>query len=350
MAFHPLTVTGVRPEGDGAVCVSFAVPEALREAFRHRPGQYLTLRRLVDGQEVRRSYSIACAPGHGLCVGVRRVPGGAFSEFAQGLRPGDAVEAMPPEGRFVAGGEGSVLLIAAGSGVTPMVAIAAEALERGAQVALLYGNRASGSIMFLDALEAMKDRYMGRFRLIHVLSREAQDVAVLNGRVDGAKVAALAERGVIDPASADAVFVCGPGGMIDEVSQALRGLGVPDERIRFERFGDAGDPPPAARSREAEAAAAGGVAVEVVLDGARRAFTLGEGDGSVIDAAERAGLDLPWSCRGGMCCTCRCRIEEGSAEMAINYSLEPWEVEAGFTLACQARPTSERPVLDFDAA
>ena len=348
--FHPLTVSDVRPEGEGAVCVSFAVPDALHERFRHRPGQYLTLRRRVDGREVRRSYSIACAPGQGLSIGVRRVPGGAFSDWAQSLRPGVTVEAMPPEGRFVSGAEDDVLLIAAGSGVTPMVAIAAEALERGARVTLLYGNRALSSIMFKDALEAMKDRHLGRFRLIHVLSREAGDVALLNGRVDGAKVAELVARGVIDPRGADAVFLCGPGGMIDEVSEALRGLGVPEGRIRIERFGDAGAPAPAARSREAEAAAATGVRVEVVLDGARRAFTLGEGDGSVIDAAERAGLDLPWSCRGGMCCTCRCRVEEGAAEMAVNWSLEPWEVEAGFTLACQARPTSERLVLDFDAA
>lgn len=347
--FRALTVSEVRPEGEGAVSVAFDVPPEHREAFRHRPGQYLTLRRVVDGAEVRRSYSIACAPGDGLRVGIRRVDGGAFSDWAQGLRPGDVVEAMPPEGRFVSGDEDEVLLIAAGSGVTPMVAIAAEALERGASVTLVYGNRASGSIMFKDALEAMKDRHMGRFRLVHVLSRETQDVALLNGRVDGAKVRDLAERGVIDAAGADAVFLCGPGGMIDEVSGALRGVGVPEERIRFERFAVAGAPP-RARSREAEEAAASGVRVEVVLDGARRGFELAEGDGSVIDAAERAGLELPWSCRGGMCCTCRCRVEEGSAEMAVNYSLEPWEVEAGFTLACQARPTSERLVLDFDAA
>ena len=347
--FHPLTVEDVRPEGEGAVCVSFAVPEGSREAFRHRPGQYLTLRRWVDGTEVRRSYSIACAPGDGLRVGIRRVPEGGFSDWAQGLRPGDVVEAMPPEGRFVSGGEGEVLLIAAGSGVTPMVAIAAEALERGASVTLVYGNRASGSIMFKDALEAMKDRHIGRFRLIHVLSREGQDVALLNGRVDGEKVRELAARGVIDPSGADAVFLCGPGGMIDEVGETLAASGVPRDRIRSERFGKDGAAP-AARSREAEVAAASGVRVEVVLDGARRSFQLGEEDGSVLDAAERVGMDLPWSCRGGMCCTCRCRVEEGSAEMAVNYSLEPWEVEAGFTLACQARPTSDRLVLDFDAA
>ena len=344
--FTPLTVSAVRPEGEGAVCVSFSVPEGKREAFRHRPGQYLTLRR--PGEGIRRSYSIACAPGRGLCVGIRRVPGGAFSDWAQGLAPGDVVEAMPPEGRFVSGAEDEVLLIAAGSGVTPMVAIAAEALERGASVTLVYGNRASASIMFKDALEAMKDRHMGRFRLVHVLSREMQDVALLNGRVDGPKVVELAERRVIAPRAADAVFLCGPGGMIDEVRGALAGLGVERDRIRFERFGEVGAPP-VARSREA-AAAASGVRVEVVLDGARRSFEIGEADGSVIDAAERAGLELPWSCRGGMCCTCRCRVEEGTAEMAVNYSLEPWEVEAGFTLACQTRPTSDRLVLDFDAA
>ena len=347
--FHPLTVAAVRPEGDGAVCVSFDVPDEMRETFRHRPGQYLTLRRRLEGREVRRSYSIACAPGDGLCVGVRRVPGGAFSDWAQALAPGDVVEAMPPEGRFVLGEEGSVLLIAAGSGVTPMVAIAARTLERGGSATLVYGNRTASSIMFKDALEAMKDRHMGRFRLIHVLSREEQDVELLNGRVDGAKVAALARAGIVDPAGVDAVFLCGPGEMIDDVSGALRGLGLPDERIRFERFGTEGATQ-RPRSARAEAAAASGARVDVVLDGARRSFVVAEGDGSVIEAAERAGLELPWSCRGGMCCTCRCRIEAGSAEMAVNYSLEPWEVEAGFTLACQARPTSDRLVLDFDAA
>lgn len=348
--FHPLAVAEVRPEGEGAVAVSFAVPEDLREAFRHRAGQYLTLRRRDEaGREHRRSYSIACAPGRGVCVGIRRVPGGAFSDWAQALKPGDVVETMPPQGRFVSAGEREVLLIAAGSGVTPMVAIAAEALERGASATLLYGNRSARSIMFKDALEAMKDRYLGRFRLVHVLSREARDVAILSGRVDGAKVADLARLGVIDPLGAGAVFLCGPGAMIDEVSQALRSLGVPQGRIRTERFTDGAAAPSRAASREAQAGVMDGVCVEVVLDGARRGFDLGEGDASVLEAAERAGLDLPWSCRGGMCCTCRCRVLEGAAEMAVNFSLEPWEIAAGFTLACQARPTSERLVLDFDA-
>lgn len=349
--FHELKIAGVRPETEGAVAISFEVPEVLAETFAWEPGQYLTLRAEVAGEDMRRSYSIASLPGQPLTVGVKRVEGGAFSTFAQGLKPGDTIRVMPPEGRFVCRGtEERIVLIAAGSGVTPMIAIAAAALARGAEVTLVYGNRRTDTIMFREVLEALKDRYMGRFTLIHVLSREPQDVPLLTGRVDGEKIARLAQAGAVDIAGADGVFLCGPGEMIDDVAGALAGLGVPAERVHHERFFMEGDAPRAPRSAEAEKAAAGGVEVEVVLDGARRGFRVEAGDDSVLEAAERQGLELPYSCRGGMCCTCRCRVAEGSAEMAVNYSLEPWELEAGFVLACQARPTSDRLVLDFDAA
>lgn len=345
--FHTLTVTAVTELAPGAVALDFEAPEA---GFDWRPGQYLTLRATVDGQDIRRSYSIASLPGQALRVGVKQVEGGAFSGFAQGLIAGDKLEVMPPEGRFVWQGEGEVVLIAAGSGITPMVAIAGAALAAGARVTLVYGNRSFATIMFREALDALKDRYLDRFTLIHVLSREPQDVPLLNGRITGDKIVALARAGAVDLAAAERIFLCGPGDMIDDVTTALQAEGIARARLAFERFFQEGETPRAPRSAEAAAAAEQGAVVEVILDGARRSFILGADDDSVLAAAERAGLELPYSCRGGMCCTCRCKVSEGSAEMAVNYSLEAWETEAGFTLACQARPTTARVVLDFDAA
>ncbi|TMV10815.1 2Fe-2S iron-sulfur cluster-binding protein [Arenibacterium halophilum] len=348
--FHDLTISDIRRETADSVAISFDVPEALRDTFAYRPGQYLTLRADIDGADVRRSYSIASAPGTALTVGVKQIADGVFSGFAQGLTPGAKLAVMAPEGRFCVNGESDIVLIAAGSGITPMVSIASEALARGANVTLVYGNRQSDSIMFRATLDALKDRYLEQFRLIHILSREAQDVPLLNGRITGEKVAQLAKSGAVDLKAADGVFLCGPGAMIDDVADTLKGAGVAPERIHFERFYQDGEAPRAPRSAQAEAAAKSGVAVTVVLDGASRSFTVEEGDDTVLDAAARQGLELPFSCKGGMCCTCRCKVAEGSAEMAVNYSLEPWETEAGFTLACQARPTSDTLVLDFDAA
>lgn len=348
--FHELTVSDVRHDTPDSVAVSFDVPENLAQAFAWKPGQYLTLRAEVAGEDARRSYSIASAPGKPLTVGVKHVEGGLFSTFCQGLEPGQVIRVMPPEGRFVPAEEERIVLIAAGSGITPMVSIAAERLAAGAEVTLIYGNRDSAHIMFREELEALKDRYVDRFTLVHVLSREPQDVELLNGRITGERVVRLANAGAVDIAGADGIFLCGPGGMIDDVAEALTGKGVPAERIHFERFFTEGEGPRPARSEAADAAAEKGVQVEVVLDGARRAFNVTAEDDTVLEAAERQGLELPYSCRGGMCCTCRCKVEEGAAEMAVNYSLEPWEVEAGFVLACQSRPTSEKLVLDFDAA
>jgi len=348
--FHPLEVAEVAPCGADAVAVRFRVPEALRDAYAFTPGQYLTLRATIDGEEVRRSYSIASAPGEDPMVGIKRVEGGRFSTFAQGLRPGDILDVMTPEGRFAWKGERDVLLIAAGSGITPMMAIAEAALGAGARVSLVYGNRNTASIMFRERLEALKDRHLGNFTLIHILSREEQDIPILHGRIEPDRIARLADAGAITPETAEGIFLCGPGQMIDALAEHFGKTGVPPGRIHHERFqpeGAAAVMPPSSRAR---AVAAEGVAVEVILDGARRSFTLEAGDASVVEAAARQGLELPYSCKGGMCCTCRCRIVEGSAEMAVNYALEPWELEAGFTLACQSRPTSDRLVLDFDAA
>jgi ring-1,2-phenylacetyl-CoA epoxidase subunit PaaE len=347
--FHNLTIREISNETSDSVAISFDVPSDLAEIFAFQPGQYLTLRATVDGDDVRRSYSIASAPGAALTVGVKQVADGVFSSFAQVLKPGATVSVMPPEGRFVCKDEASIVLIAAGSGITPMVAIASDALARGANVTLVYGNRKTASIMFREALDALKDKYLNRFSLIHILSRETQDVALLNGRVTGDKVMSLANAGAIDLEQADGVFLCGPGEMIEDVTQALADRGIAESLIHFERFyqdGEAQRPP----SDAALAAAAEGVSVTVVLDGTTRTFQVEAGDNTVLDAAARQGLELPFSCKGGMCCTCRCKVAQGTAEMATNYSLEKWELEAGFTLACQTRPTSDDLVLDFDAA
>lgn len=349
MAFHELTVSAVRPVAEDAVAVSFHVPETLSETFSYRPGQFLTLRADVGGQDIRRSYSIAALPGDPLTVGIRAVPGGTFSEFAQELSAGIPLRVMAPEGRFCPKEEQDLLLIAAGSGITPMMSIAGDALARGARVTLVYGNRTLASIMFRDLIDAMKDQHLNRFRVIHVLSRERQDVELLNGRVDGEKVSVLAEKGLIAPLEADGVFLCGPGEMIDDLRDMFERMGVAPDRLHIERFTSDGRPA-APRSRAAKEVARTGVTVDVVLDGSHRQFSFTDEDENLVAAAERQGLELPYSCRGGMCCTCRCRISEGAAEMAVNYSLQPWEIEAGFTLACQSRPTTGTLSIDFDAA
>lgn len=355
--FHDLKVIGIERQTPDAVAIAFEVPADHAETFAFVPGQYLTLATDIDGQEARRSYSICSAPGEPhLRVGVKQVADGRFSTFVnEQLAVGDTIRVMPPQGRFTAlkGERHDYLLFAAGSGITPMLSIAHTVLahEKGSTITLVYGNRSTETIMFLEELNDLKDRYMGRFTLIHLLSREAQDVDLFNGRVDASRVTALADGGLIAPVEADGVFLCGPGAMIDDVSAALAAMGVARDRIRFERFTPSGEAPaPRKASKAVREAVQEGVAIEVVLDGVRRSFAMQDADGTVLDAAHKAGIELPYSCAGGMCCTCRCRVVEGASEMAVNFSLEPWEVEAGFTLACQTRPTAHKLVLDFDAA
>lgn len=348
MGFHDLVISEVRSEGADAIALVFEVPQELAQDFAFVPGQYLTLRADIDGKGTRRSYSIASGPETALCVGVRQVEGGIFSTYAQRLKVGDRVQVMTPDGRFMLKDQQDVLLIAAGSGITPMVSIAATALARGARVTLIYGNRDFAHVMFRSELDALKDSYMERFTLIHVLSREEQDVPLLNGRITGEKIALMARAGALDLVAVDGVFLCGPGEMIAEVSDTLTALNVAADRIHSERFTPDGAAPKV-RSKAAQAVAKTGVEVEIILDGTKKRFWVEDQDENVLDAATRQGLDLPYSCKGGMCCTCRCRVLDGTSEMAVNYSLETWELEAGFTLACQTRPTSKKLVLDFDA-
>ncbi len=352
--FHPLTVAEVRRETRDSVSIRLSVPDGLGDAFAFAPGQYLTLRTTIDGEEIRRSYSICSAPEDGeLRVGVKRVDGGAFSVFAnENLKPGDVIEVMPPEGRFTPAADRRsrhVLGIAAGSGITPVLSIARSVLARepDSRVTLVYGNRSSNSVMFAEAIEDLKNRHLGRFTVIHLLSREAQDIPLLSGRITGDKLKELAS-GLIDMSHVDEAFLCGPEEMIGEARAALAALGIPEERIRSELF-TAATPRRNHRSVVAAEAAAVEARITVVLDGKRHAFDLLKGDENLIEAGERNGVEIPFSCKGGMCCTCRCRVEAGSAEMAVNYSLEPWELKAGFILACQARPTTPELTLDFDA-
>ncbi|MEO1541000.1 MAG: 2Fe-2S iron-sulfur cluster-binding protein [Pseudomonadota bacterium] len=333
------------------MAVSFAVPDAARDTFAFQPGQYLTLRADIAGADTRRSYSICARGPDRLTVGIKRVPDGRFSTWAQDLRPGARIDVLPPEGRFVLAQDAgrSLLLVAAGSGITPCLAIAAEALRRpDRQVTLLYGNRSTADVMFKREVEALKDAAPDRFRLIHVLSREAQDVPLLHGRIDRDRIERLCAGGILDARSIDTAFLCGPGGMISDVTDALTAAGLPAHAIRSERFSADGARP--MQLPPAVAPPAHGAQVEVILDGTRRNLTVDGASDTILSAATEAGLDLPFSCAGGMCCTCRCRVVEGSAAMDVNYALEPWEVEAGFVLACQSRPTSDRLILDFDAA
>ncbi len=355
--FHSLTIADVRRETDDAVSVAFDVPHEAKDAFDFVPGQYLTLKADVNGAPVQRTYSICSGLGEGeLRVAIKRVDGGVFSNYANdNLRAGMNLDVMAPDGRFVAApsrdAANHYVAFSAGSGITPIFSIVKTMLSRepDSTFTLFYGNRDRASVIFREQLEDLKDRFLERFTLVHVLSREGQDVDLLHGRLDADRIERFAASGLYDPGTVSCFFLCGPGNMIEESRKTLEGLGVPADRIRFELFTPAeGSPPPKAQSKESKAVAEKGVAVEAVLDGASRGFIMGSGDENVVDAAHRHGIELPFSCKGGMCCTCRCKVREGEVEMAANYSLEPWELKAGYVLACQARPLTEKLVLDFD--
>lgn len=353
--FHELAICKIEELTDDAKTISFQIPKGLKSDYAFTPGQYLTLRADVDGKDVRRSYSISSPLGGcELTVGIRKVDDGVFSSFAtNSLQVGQSLQVMTPEGRFTAkvGASKQALLIAAGSGITPMMSIAQSLLEGDdeANVTLVYGNRETKSIMFREQLEFLKDRFMDRFTIIHILSREDQDIPILNGRIDGNKIKALNNASAIDLAAADGIYICGPGEMIEAIRATCEEMGVAKSNVHFELFTPAdGQEPRKAPTKEMLEAAEQGVSVEIILDGSRRSFKLTDANETVLEAANRHGLELPFSCKGGMCCTCRCKVANGSAEMAVNYSLEPWEIEAGFTLACQARPTSDNLTLDFD--
>ncbi len=356
IAFHCLTVADVRRETPEAVSVAFAMPPHRADDYRFHPGQHLTLRTMFDGAECRRSYSICAGLDDGeLRVAVKKVEGGTFSTWInETLKPGDEIDVMTPQGRFgLSPGPTSArtyLAIAAGSGITPVMSLARTLLARepGAEFVLLYGNRSSQSIIFKDALEDLKDRYLDRFTVHHVLSREQQELPLLNGRIDAEKVKALVAP-LASPERIDHVFLCGPGGLIEESRAALIGLGVAADRVHVEYFSADGSPVPARAPAETDAENEAGViaTAQITLSGAVHLLPMREGE-TIIDAGLRHGLDMPYSCRGGMCCTCRAMLVAGEVAMDLNYSLEPWELAAGYVLTCQAHPKTPRVVVDYD--
>jgi ring-1,2-phenylacetyl-CoA epoxidase subunit PaaE len=349
-AFHALTVADVEELTDDAVAVTFAVPADLSEEFAFVPGQSLTLRRVVDGVEQRRQYSIAAPAGDRPRVGVREIPDGLFSRWlVRDLRPGDEVEVLPPSGRFCPDPAmlegGRHLCIAAGSGITPMLSVASTVLESGGEVALLYGNRTSGSVMFAEELADLKNTHGAQLQLVHVLSREPRDVELFSGRLDADRLRRLLTT--LTPASRfDHVWLCGPHAMLLAAQEVLGELGVPRDQVHFELF-YVDEPPPELHRTEAQATGET-TQVTLVLDGLETTAPLPR-DQSVLDGAAAVRSDLPFACKGGVCGTCRAKVTTGAVDMRRNYALEPAEVDAGFVLTCQSYPLGDAATVDFDA-
>lgn len=353
--YRNLEITEISSTADNAVCVSFQIPPAMRDEFKFVPGQHLTFRRSIDGKEQRRFYSI-CSPDddNELRIGVRQIDEGQFSGFFnQQAKSGDTLEVLAPRGRFCLDSDASskhILAFASGSGITPIYAMIQHHLasDERSTATLVYGNRQTSSIMLRQDLNDLKDEYLDRFQIIHLLSREQQDIGQFNGRVDRDNILGLAKSGLIEPVSAAQILVCGPGAMIDAVSKTLNELGADDAKIAAERF-TAVDQKPVVISKDVQETIDKGVQVKFVLDGMEKSFSISDANDTVLTAAVKSGFELPFSCAGGMCATCRCKLVEGDVEMDANYSLEKWELEAGFVLACQSRPKTDKLVLDFDA-
>ncbi len=351
--FHRLAVNDLRRESSDAVSLTFAIPKELERDYSFTPGQYLTLRTKLDGEEVRRSYSICSGPDDGeIRIAVKKVDGGAFSSWAADeLKCGDELDVMTPTGRFgiapAPGAARTYVGFAAGSGITPILSIIKGVLAREpkSRFFLFYGNRSTAGMMFRESLEELKDRFIDRLSVFHVISGEEQDIPILHGRLDGEKVRVLLTH-LVPAASVDYAFICGPVGMSEEVEATCREVGLPADRIHVERFVSEFGGKPRPKKTVAPDAPPKAIAA-LIIDGKRREVPVAE-DEAILDAALRAGIDLPFACKGGMCSTCRGKLVEGKASMDVNYSLEPWELTAGFILTCQAKPTSERVVVDYD--
>jgi ring-1,2-phenylacetyl-CoA epoxidase subunit PaaE len=357
--FHPLAIAAVEPLTDDAAAITFDVPGALREAFAFQPGQSLTVR---HGDE-RRSYSICVPPGRAPRIGVREVPGGLVSGWlVRKVRPGDVVEVQPPSGTFTPGplisgpltpgplppgapsAAGRHVLLAAGSGITPVLSIAWSLLLAGASVTLIYGNRRADTVMFADEVADLKDAFPARMRLVHVLSREAQEVDLFSGRLDAEKLRVLLPA-IVDVPAVDDWWLCGPFGMVEDALAVLAGFGVARARVHRELFYVEDAPPPPARHEEE---AGPGAEVTVILDGRATTVTVPPGT-PILDGAQRARADLPFACKGGVCGTCRARLTSGEVAMRRNFALEEPELAAGYVLTCQSLPVTDSVTVDYDS-
>ncbi|MBF9221900.1 1,2-phenylacetyl-CoA epoxidase subunit PaaE [Hymenobacter ruricola] len=354
--FHKLKIKNIRRETPDCVSLAFDVPAELRETFRYTPGQYLTLRREHQGEELRRSYSICSSPlDDEWRVAIKKVPEGRFSTLAvDGLHAGDTLEVMPPQGRFSPSLHPTqakrYVLFAAGSGITPILSIAKTVLltEPGSHVYLVYGNRGRNSIIFKEAIEGLKNKFLNRLSVYHVLSREQGDSELFFGRLDYAKATELLQK-IVPATQLDEAYICGPEEMIHGVKQALAEAGVAPEKIHFELFASTSSP------ANAKATAPRPVGdddqksqVTVRLDGRAYPLAMSYYGDTVLDALLAIGVDAPYSCKNGMCSTCRARVTAGTAEMDVNYSLSDTELAKGYVLTCQARPTTPEVTVDFD--
>jgi len=351
--FHSLKVAAKQQETRDSVRIALEVPEELQPAFEFLPGQHLPIQIERDGKRLRRTYSICSEQGHWpIEIGIRVQPGGQFSEYAASeLNVGDALDVMPPNGQFHVnldkGNSKFYLGFAAGSGITPILSIAKSVLinEPGSRFALFYGNRQQATTMFIEDLYALKNQFPGRLQLHFVFSQEEQEFGIAAGRIDADKVVELHERFCTGD-SPDEAYVCGPDSMITTVTETLVGLGMAADAVHAERFGA-----PRAKVRTAPKKSHVSkdlAAVTVIMDGHKKSFDMPRQGESIVDAAAETGLELPYSCKGGVCATCRTHLREGRVDMETNYGLEPWELEAGFVLACQSRPLSDVIVLDYD--
>ena len=359
-SFHELSIKKVSPEAAGSVAITFDIPSESLEKFHFEPGQFLTLRADVNGQDVRRNYSISSPRSqflkHGeLEIGIRPVEGGVFSNWAATqLKAGDTLKVMPPEGRFTIQKPRAIHRVgfAAGSGITPILSIAATTLEEQTEskFTLIYGNRRMSSVMFNEALQDLKDRFPGRFTMIHILSQQAQEVDLLQGRIDADKIKAIIHA-LLPAKSMDEVFICGPEAMIEVTEKALVDSGVPANRVHSERFTTSASQAHKVQAdidaSKVKTASAKSVHMTVVLDGKEHEVALSP-DEHVLDAALNAGLDLPFSCKAGVCSTCRCKVTHGEVTMDKNFTLEADEVAQGFALSCQARAATQKLVISFD--
>jgi len=356
VAFHTLTITDVVDETAEARSIRFTVPEELRETFKFKPGQHLTLKAEIAGEELRRNYSLCVAPQDGeVMVTVKRIAGGLFSNWANdNLRPGMAIEVMPPHGSFTwdfkAGAANHYVGFAGGSGITPVMSLLKTALltEPDSRFTLIYGNRDSNSIIFLEALAQLKNRFMDRLQVHHFLAEEAEEFELFNGLLDRAKCDEIL-AGLVDPAEAAAFFICGPGPMMDAAEEALKARGVPADRIHLERF--TADRPPDAMQAQLQAMSreAAGLSMLVTLDGRKRRVAFDAAAGNILDSARAAGMPAPFACKAGVCATCRARVVAGEVEMAARYGLTDEEVAAGYVLTCQSVPRGDGVELDYDA-
>jgi len=352
--FHSLTVSAIEPVTEDAVAITFDVPEPLAEAYRYLPGQHVALRCAIAGDDVRRNYSI-CAPATSgvLRVGVKRLPGGVFSTYAcERLQVGDTIEVLTPAGRFTTSLDPAhtkhYAAIAAGSGITPILSIIATALqvEPCSRATLVYANRTARSIMFLEELEDLRDRHLGRLDILYLLDEETREVELLSGMLDGERLGRIL-RALVPVDSADEWFVCGPQGFTDAARATLIAHGADPDRVHRELFLASTAPSAPSAAPPASVSTAEAAKATVTLDGRSSVVTVSDSE-TVLDAVLKVRPDAPFACKGGVCGTCRARLVSGTVDMAQNYALEQVEVAQGYVLACQSRPTSDAVVLDFD--